>query len=862
MTRRLTVLSALILTLLCSTGQADMTRFLSDPPGYDERIPTPESVIGFEVGDWHIRHDALVHYMEAVATASDRVLIDDIGRTHENRRQVTLTVSSAENIARIDDILAHHQRQLNSDTVDPDAPLVVWLGYSIHGNEASGSNASMLTAYHLAAMQGDEAESWLDNTVVLIDPSLNPDGLGRFAQWVNSHRGIQALVSDRDNREHNEVWPGGRFNHFWFDLNRDWLPLVHPESRNRVAVMNRWRPHVVADYHEMGTDSTYFFQPGVRSRQNPWTPTENFDITAELATYHARALDSVNQPYFTEEQFDDFYYGKGSTYPDALGAIGILFEQASARGHLADSSNGLLSFQTAIRNQFLTSLSTIEGAIANHQKLLTYRRDFRLQTADLASRDRIKAVLFGRVNDPVKARQLADMLRGHQIEVHHLSEALTREGVRYEPGTAYIVSMQQPAYRLLKSLFETRTEFEDNTFYDVSAWNMAMAYDLDSISLSKTSDLMGERVNDNRNSPAQAVSGSTAYAFDWSHVHAPRALNRLLKAEIPVRVATKPFTAQTPTGQRKFIPGAIMIMPATPAQQQAVETLLATLANEDQLPVVPIRSYLTPEGPDLGGPSMPSLSAVTPLIIIGDGVSPLDVGEVWHLLDQRLELPLSMVEMARLESIDLDQYSHVLMVNGRYDAMNEARRDALKSWVQAGGTLITTSTASEWLQTSKTFFPDRPDDASDSDESEAIERRPYSDFSQDLSDTIIGGAIVKADVDQSHPLAWGLASDSLPLFKRGTVILEMTDNPYDTPMNYADEPLLSGFLGDQRRQQMAGQPAVIASRLGSGSLIRFADNPNFRGFWTGTQRLYINALYFGPIIQRTRLPEIGSLDAH
>lgn len=862
MTRRLIRLAVCSLALLCASAHADMSPFLNDPPAYDSRIPTPESVIGFQVGDWHIRHDALLAYMQAVAAASDRVLIEDIGRTHENRQQVMLTISSAENIARIDEILATHQQQLSADSVDPDAPLVVWLGYSIHGNEASGSNASMLTAYHLAAMQGSQADAWLENTVVLIDPSLNPDGLGRFAQWVNSHRGIRTLVSDRDNREHNEVWPGGRFNHYWFDLNRDWLPLVHPESRNRVAVMNRWRPHVVADYHEMGTDSTYFFQPGVRSRQNPWTPVENFDITAELATYHAQALDAVQQPYFSEEQFDDFYYGKGSTYPDALGAIGILFEQASARGHLADSVNGPLSFQTAIRNQFLTSLSTIEGAIANHQRLLSYRQAFREQTAELASRDSVKAVLFGRANDPARARQLADVLRGHQIEVHHLGEPVVRDDIRYQPGAAYIVPMQQPAYRLLKSLFETRTTFEDNTFYDVSAWNMPMAYDLDSSNLSRAGSLMGERVETAPATPPVAAGDATAYGFDWSHHHAPRALNRLLEAGIPVRVATTALTAQTDQGPREFVPGAIMILPANDSQRLALQPLLATLAEVDQLPVVPIDSYLTPVGPDLGGPSLPALSAITPLIIIGDGVSPMDVGEVWHLLDQRLELPLSMIDMASLDSVNLDDYSHVLMVNGRYNALNESRRETLKRWVQAGGSLITSSAASDWLQQSDTFFPDRSSKTPDDKDDEPLERRPYSDYRHDLSNTIIGGAIVRAEVDQSHPLAWGLASDSLPVFKRGTVVLDASSNPYDTPLRYAESPLLSGFLGDERREQLAGQAAVVASRLGAGSLIRFADNPNFRGFWVGTQRLYLNALYFSQVIDGTRLPEIGASDAH
>ncbi len=827
---------------------------------YDENLPTPASVLGYNVAEWHVRHDQLLDYMQTLADASPRVSIETIGRTHENRRQTLLTISSEANLARIDEIHQQHMQQQTAEAVDPDSPLVVWLGYSIHGNEASGSNASMLVAWMLAAMQGGKAEAMLENTVILIDPSLNPDGLGRFAHWVNMHRGAGTLVSDRANREHNEVWPGGRFNHFWFDLNRDWLPLVHPESRARVNVLHHWRPHVVADFHEMGTNSTYFFQPGVPSRQNPWTPQPNFELTAAIGRHHARALDAVNQPYFTEEQFDDFYYGKGSTYPDALGTVGILFEQASARGHLTESDNGRFSFGKAVRNQFLTSLSTLTGALENHQQLLTYRRDFRDETANLAAKDRDGAYLFGRRSDPVKVRKLVDLLQGHQITVHELTEATTRDGIRYEPGSAFIVPLEQRAYRLLKSMFETRKTFEDNTFYDVSAWNLPMAFDLDFTALGNGSELMGQPVSDEPAKTAVAPSSAVAYAFDWSHYYAPRALNRLQQAGFSTRVAEKPFAATINGQEQDFSRGSIVINAIDDSKRDELATVLSAIAANDHVPVHALDSVLTPRGPDLGGPSMEILEPVKPLMIVGQGVSALDAGEVWHLFDQHLSIPLTMVDTHRLGSTNLDDYSHVLMVNGNYSRLTEGWVGKLKAWVNDGGILVTTAGASRWLESNKEFFGDNKADADKGNGGESDsepDRRPYADFSSDFSNTVIGGAIVDAEVDRTHPLGYGLAHDSMALFKRGTNLLRVTENQYDTPLIYGDKPLLSGFLGDERRVEMAGQPAVIASRMGRGSLIRFADNPNFRGFWYGTHRLYFNALFMGGILNSTRLPEIN-----
>ena len=307
------------------------------------------------------------------------VEIEEYARSHENRPLLTLQISSAENILNLKQIRAEHLKlsdnTQSSDMDLTDLPLVVYLGYSIHGNEPSGSNAALLVAYYLAAAENDEVKQWLDKTIIVLDPSYNPDGLNRFATWVNSRRS-KNLVSDPNNTEQNEPWPRARTNHYWFDLNRDWLPLQNPESQGRVSHFHKWKPNVLTDHHEMGTNGTYFFQPGIPSRNNPLTPKNNFELTKRIAAYHTSALDEIGSLYYTEESFDDFYIGKGSSYPDVNGCIGILFEQASSRSHAQNSSNGMLTFPFAIRNHFTTSLSTLDASNEMRIELLEHQRQF------------------------------------------------------------------------------------------------------------------------------------------------------------------------------------------------------------------------------------------------------------------------------------------------------------------------------------------------------------------------------------------------------------------------------------------------------------------------------------------------------
>ena len=334
---RKSLIAFILFFSVLSTSAQDLSYYLPDSITYNPAIPKPKDIIYHEVGEWHVTHDRLVNYMKAIAAAApDRVKLETMGYTYEGRPQLLLIITSPKNHQNLEQIRQQHLQltdPASSASVNIDnMPVVIWIGHSIHGNEPSGANASMISAYYLAAGRGKQIDDLLDNVVILFDPSFNPDGLNRFATWVNQHKS-KNLVTDPNSREFNEVWPGGRFNHYWFDLNRDWLPAVHVESQNRLKKFHEWKPNILTDHHEMGSGSTFFFQPGVPSRVNPLTPEKNQELTNKIAKYHAEFLDRIGSLYYTKEGYDDFYYGKGSTYPDVNGAIGILFEQASSRGH-------------------------------------------------------------------------------------------------------------------------------------------------------------------------------------------------------------------------------------------------------------------------------------------------------------------------------------------------------------------------------------------------------------------------------------------------------------------------------------------------------------------------------------------------
>jgi len=856
------LLALLLATAIAAPAAAvSLEDFLPKPETYDSSIPKPESILGFEVGAWHVRHDQLVAYMNALADASPRVSIERTGLTHERRPLLLLTISSPENLANIDAIKA--ERQTNPDQ----GKLVVWEGFSVHGNEASGANASLLFAYYLAAAQGEWIDQVLDDTVILIDPSLNPDGQGRFSQWANSYR-ARTPNPDPANRVHHEVWPNGRTNHYWFDLNRDWILLVHPESRARVAQFHQWRPHVLTDHHEMWSNSTYFFQPGVPKRVNPLTPDRNAELTEKIGQYHAAALEDLGRLYFTKEVFDDFYYGKGSSYPDVNGAIGILFEQASTRGQVIDTDYGKLDFAASIQNQFATAISTLRAAHEMADELRAYQAGFYRDSEEQAGKDPVKGYVVGDGGDPARAYQLIDLLRRHGIEVHGLARQAKIDGETYRPGQAWVVPTEQRRYLLVKALMETSTTFADSTFYDVSAWTLPLSFNLPFARLDQRqiSEALGDAIDAPREPRGTFVAAAEpyAYVFEWNGYYAPRALERLLAEEVKAFVATKPFTTTSADGDRSFRRGTVVV-PAGIQQdkREIIDAILPTIARDDGIDVRVLTTGLMADGIDLGSPSVRRIKPIKPLMLVGPGVRATAAGEIWHLLDTRVGLPLTMVEIQRFDGIDLREYTHLVLVDGDYKKIADKQTERIRDWVSAGGVLVATQKGAKWV-TDKGLHVEKKGDGEEkeADEGEGKEKeseeadddrfRSYASFRNDRSKRTISGAIFEIHLDTTHPVGYGFAATTLPVFRNGTVFLEPSENPYETVARYTDDPLMSGYIGSERLEELRGSAAIVAGRVGKGVVIRLADDPDFRGIWYGTNRLFMNALYLAQTIDTTK----------
>ncbi|CAH0999709.1 hypothetical protein LEM8419_01009 [Neolewinella maritima] len=817
-----------------ATSEADrpLTYYLPDLE-YDPSIPTPESFLGYQIGDWHISHDLQQAYMRLLAASSDRIELMEIGRTYEHRPLLNLIFTSPENHGRLEEL---RQRHLNWNLADgglsdgdlEEVPAVLYQGFSIHGNEPSGANAAPLVAYYLAAAPLSEV-AFLENNIVVFDPAYNPDGMNRFASWVNSHKN-KTLTADPNDREYNEAYPRGRSNHYWFDLNRDWLPVQHPESRARIAAFHRWKPNVLTDHHEMGKDATFFFMPGEPTRVHPSTPKINQELTARIGTYHAAALDEIGSLYYSGEGYDDFYYGKGSTYPDIHGTVGILFEQASSRGHLQETENGLLDFPFTVRNQVTTALSTLEAFGELRNELLTYQRDFNLDGVTQSG------YVIDADGDPGRARELANILARHDLPVQRGTGG---------DGEAYYV----PKTPFSEAAFEPILEFEDSLFYDVSTFSLPMAFNLPYSEVS--GGVPGGRDWTDYD-PAAALpavdhaAATYAYLLPANDYYSAKAVYRLLAAGVRVKVSDQPFA--TGDGQNSFGRGTAMI--PVVGQDMTVEelhTLITEIENETGLDFIPAGGGTV----DAGGLMFGSRSAYQTLrtpeiaLLVEGGTNSLDAGEIWHLLDQRFGIPITKLPIDEVAETDLSRYNTIVMPDGRYDNLHEDVATALQEWMGSDHVFITIERAGTWaaknglaeITTRKVENPDS-----------SITQRPYEKAYRDRSGRVLGGSIYQATGDLTHPLLFGLQREEMPVFRTGTLLYEPAKNVYATPLRYTDAPLVSGYSPRSFADSAAGSAAIIVCGVNGGRTISFASNPNFRGFWYGGNRLFMNAIFFGSTI--------------
>jgi len=854
---RLTALAGALAVLTSAGAQAEPIEFFQlEATPYDESIPAPEDRFGFGVGDRPVRHDQMVAYLTELAEISDRITVETIGYSHEGRPILFFTVTSPENHERIDEIREAHLASLEPGAEnDPDAPAVVWLNYGVHGAESAGMDAAIPTLYHYAAAEGLEVEADLRESVILITAIFNPDGHSRRINHVETFGGDVA-VTDPDHEQHN-LWTTARTNHYWFDLNRQWLLQTQPESQAWLTQWHRWKPMVSADFHEMGTEGTFYFHPGEPRRLNPLIPERARELTQGIAQHHISFLDSEARLYTSEEGFDNFYVGKGSTYPQVNGSLGILFEIGAARGGLIESDHGLVSHGDNVRTHFRTSLTTVSGALAQHREIAEYQRQFFADAMDAARSDSDRAFVFSAEGDPMRADLFVDLLERHDIRVNALARDVTVDGTDYRAGEAFVVELAQPQYSMIRSLFDRVTEFEENVFYDVSGWTLPLAYDLEYGALGRSfnANLLGDAVEPGHVEQPAPPASTYGYVLRWSDYYAPRALYRLLDADIRVRVATEPATISTSEGDVEFAPGSVFVpLVGQDSDREAIHALVSEIAAEDGVPVYSVASGSTAGGtPDIGDRSgFRAVERPEVLVLFEDGLASYDAGEVWHQLDHRMNIPVTLRRKDQLSGLDWSRYTHLVIVGGRNTGLAEGARERIEQWVREdGGTIIATRQAAEMVETA--FFDIEASEDEEDASDEPLERRDYADMSIDDAEHVIGGAIFAGDLDTSHPIGFGYSDRFVPLHRNTTLTLTRPeDDPFGVVVQYPDEPLLSGYASDRRLEEISGTPAVVARRLGSGSVILFADNPNFRATFRGAEKMFLNAIFFSSLIDRPR----------
>jgi hypothetical protein len=842
------------------------------PEKTDEGIPTPEAILGFNIGERFTDYRGVEKYIEAVAHASDRIHIIEYGRSYEYRPLRVLVISTPENLDRLDEILS-----LNRSLTDPrstseseaqriasSTPVIVWLAYGVHGNEASSTEAALQTIYYLASSLDDHYLELLSDIIIVIDPVVNPDGRERFIQYINS-RSHRVPNPDPQSLEHSEPWPRGRSNHYLFDLNRDWAWLTQLETRNRVALYRSFMPQVYVDYHEMRYESTYFFFPA-RPPYHPNFPNEVISWGRRFGDGNAAQFDRHGIPYYTGEVFDLYYPGYGDSYPTFNGAIGMTYEQAGggAGRSILRRDGSELTLQTRALNHHLTALSTIETASRNREALLRYFYNFFKEgLEDTASN--FRTVILGSERNPHRTMELVNLLLLHGIEVYRTTAPTRiRRAMHYYSDEAqslslsadtYVIPMQQPKGRLAKTLLEPFTQLPDTSFYDITAWSLPAAYHVEAYWTDEQLTRGLERI-----STTILIDGNVdgiaryAYLIPWTNDMSAKMLPKMLQRGYRIHVASRSFKQKGIV----FQPGTLVVF--TSQNESDLHDTIGAYASQYGVKVYATDTGTSEEGIDLGSNYV--IPVRKPVVGIFSDVPtvPGEYGEVWYLFDELYEIPFTPLRTQSIRNIDLNKYTVLILPGdgsgtGYGEMIDSVAVNRLKTWISAGGTLITLNGASVFATketselTDVSLIPDQDtaemseeEKRKKSEERDRFIRLGMQERINYLQRETIAGAVFRVKLDTTHPLAFGY-TDHTFILKRGGRAFGLSSQGYNVGL-YSEEGALSGFASTSLAQKVTGSAFLIDYPLGRGRIIMFTENPNFRMFWPGLTKMLLNACFF------------------
>ncbi|AWB66991.1 hypothetical protein C2869_11325 [Saccharobesus litoralis] len=809
------------------------------------QIVSPQAYFTEQLGSRHLRFDQIHQYLNELADNNSHVKILSLGSSHEKRDLRVYAISNSQNIKRLDELRVRHEQLSNPNAEKPvvtELPLFIWMGYTAHGDEASGAHAAVQLAYNL--LSRPDIDDYLQHAVVFIEPVINPDGYARYSTWANSHASLHP-VADAQHIEHQQNWLKGRGNHFWFDLNRDWVPANQPETQARLSFFHHYRPNVVADFHEMHHAHSYFFQPGIASRVNPLTPEKNQQLTKLLTDATAKKFDKQQQPYFSKQRFDDFYLGKASSYPDLQGSIGILYEQGSTLGQVIDSHNGPVTFAQAIRNQLTAGQSLVDAAIENRVTLLDYKRNFFAESKKLAKRDdTVGYLLHGK--DPANIEHLLTLLHRHKIQVYPLVSDYKYEDKQYASQSSYWLPVQQSQYRLLKSLLSLRQTFKDNTFYDVSNWNLALSHGVEAIAIQSSFHRIKSSQNawrpNNRYQPQTQLSNTDyAWLIDWQTSNNASFLAKLLQSNIKVKVAYDNFTIKVADQNQTYPAGTLLIFPKSQTNIEQAITNLTEFSKQHHTTITAVNHGTSVNGVDLGSSSFKPLTAINPAMLVGSGINTYEAGEAWQHFDSQLKIPLVKLDIHRLKQYQLKHYTHLYMPDGYYYDLPKSITEKIQAWVKNGGILLAQKRAAKWCANQgliNNAFLTRKElnNYFENDKFAFNEREKLQGLKR------ISGAVFQGVLDTSHPLTFGYSQSEIALFKNRQLVMEEAATPFSDIINYPSASLLAGYASQPNQQLIDNSTAMTAHKLEHGLIIAWTDNLLFRGYWKGTERLFNNAL--------------------
>ena len=814
-----------------------------------QTVKSPAEFLGYELGDRFTRHHAVVDYFKHVDAALPNVQLIQYGETYERRPLIVAIIASPENFGQLEQIRQDNLKRTGMLSGQPSTKVgIVWMSYNVHGNEANSTETSMKTLYELVNVSNAKTKEWLKNTVIIIDPCINPDGRDRYANFYNQHGNLQPNA-DPQAREHREPWPGGRPNHYLFDLNRDWAWLTQTESQARLKLYNQWMPHVHVDYHEQGYNSPYFFFPAAEPLHEVITPWQK-QFADMIGRSNAKYFDAQGWLYFTKERFDVYYPSYGDSYPTYSGAIGMTYEQGGiGAGIIVTTKEGdPLTLKDRIAHHFTTGMSTIETASMNSGKMLEEFEKFFRENG--AMKVPYKSYVLKADNNVDKLKQITTWLEAHAIKFGIAGTSKPMKGFDYQTQTQttftlgaddIVLNIDQPKGRFITTVFEPQSKLNDSLTYDVTAWNLIYGSGLKAYAVS-------EKIESSKSyqpKPASVTGSENPYAYvcRYQSLNDARFLGALLQKNITVRSSSKPFTL----GGQSYEAGTLLITKRNNEDIADFNKTVRELANRFERNLTGVTTGYSDKGPDVGSGDMAFIEIPKIALLGGDQTSSQAHGQIWHYLEQTLNYPVTVIGTDYFRSVDLWKYNVFIVPDGGYRLFDDETVSMISRWINDGGRLILLERANNAFANKngfalKPFGADKKEDNSKGNDNSLLVTYGEAER-KELSNSLFG-AIYKVTLDKTHPLAFGLGSTYYSL-KTNELHYNYLNGAWNVGTLRGKVKPVLGFSGEKINEELTNSLLFGVEDKGQGQIIYMADNPLFRCFWEDGKLLFANALFMG-----------------